>query len=61
MESKTSIDPLLECYIDIIRNLTTITNEIVLSNNHTSADNPDKLKSGVYVGRLVVSHDSPFL
>lgn len=42
-----SIDPLLECYIDIIRNLTTITNEIVVSSSHRNTDNSNKLKNGV--------------
>ncbi|KAJ1607096.1 hypothetical protein OJ252_2945 [Cryptosporidium canis] len=55
MEGKASIDPLLECYIDIIRNLTNITNEIVAPNNHVGTDNPDKLKNGVqeYINLLV--------
>ncbi|TRY50243.1 Transcription factor subunit Med10 of Mediator complex [Cryptosporidium tyzzeri] len=55
MENKVSIDPLLECYINIIRNLTTITNEIVISSSHKNTDSSNKLKNGVqeYINLLV--------
>ncbi|OII73759.1 uncharacterized protein cubi_03557 [Cryptosporidium ubiquitum] len=55
MESKVSIDPLLECYIDIIRNLTTITNEIVISSTRKDTNNSNELKNGVkeYINLLV--------
>lgn len=44
MENKFSIDPLLECYIEIINNLTILTNDIIRLNNDVN-NGSEKIKS----------------
>ncbi|KAF7456516.1 Transcription factor subunit Med10 of Mediator complex [Cryptosporidium felis] len=55
MENRVQIDPLLDCYIDIIKNLTILTNEIVSPNSNEAPNNSERIKacSQEYINLLV--------